>query len=489
MPLQLFEERTALECAEKALAACSTIALYRPHAPQENAFTLAFSAVGEDSGKNDLFEHIPAETLSNAGLPAPTIAPTPIPTPEPTALPDTVTAPDAAAAAETSDEPQHPGLYPAVGCLALGIATAAALYFCKRRAWTEQHGTTGTLLRSAIPLAAGALLAAALLLTDLPAKTAEPEATPAPTLAATAEPTPEPEPEPEDAWTPYFRQPGDPEEVVLVDEENGRWEYRSDTLSVLIDRHTDESVPLVWYIAHIRMRGVDAFRPGFGSPVDNGKHRLKPWRLARRACAVLAITGDNLVNGEMNRKGRLIRNGRLYADGNDQPTLALCPDMTLRIYERNTPPDTILEDGVQNTFGFGPVLVRDGQVAEEECCRHRVRNKNPRAGIGMVEPGYYVAIVVDGRQAEYSVGVTLLEYAEMFVNEGCTVAYNMDGGVSSGMLFMGENLNQHKDSRSKKRSGQRSWADALLFGYSELVPTEDDPIYNTGNLDEKKPRE
>lgn len=54
---------------------------------------------------------------------------------------------------------------------------------------------------------------------------------------------------------------------------------------------------------------------------------------------------------------------------------------------------------------------------------------------------------------------------------------------------MGENLNQHKDSRSKKRSGQRSWADALLFGYSELVPTEDDPIYNTGNLDEKKPRE
>ena len=264
---------------------------------------------------------------------------------------------------------------------------------------------------------------------------------------------------------------------------------RSDTLSVLIDRHTDESVPLVWYIAHIRMRGVDAFRPGFGSPVDNGKHRLKPWRLARRACAVLAITGDNLVNGEMNRKGRLIRNGRLYADGNDQPTLALCPDMTLRIYERNTPPDTILEDGVQNTFGFGPVLVRDGQVAEEECCRHRVRNKNPRAGIGMVEPGHYVAIVVDGRQAEYSVGVTLLDYAEMFVNEGCTVAYNMDGGVSSGMLFMGENLNQHKDSRSKKRSGQRSWADALLFGYSELVPTEDDPIYNTGNLDEKKPRE
>ena len=32
-------------------------------------------------------------------------------------------------------------------------------------------------------------------------------------------------------------------------------------------------------------------------------------------------------------------------------------------------------------------------------------------------------------------------------------------------------------------------ADALLFGYSALVPTEDDPIYSTGNLDEKIPRE
>ena len=162
--------------------------------------------------------------------------------------------------------------------------------------------------------------------------------------------------------------------------------------------------------------------------------------------------------------------------------------MTLRIYERGVSADTILEDGVQNTFGFGPALVRDGAVAQEECSKHSVRFMNPRAGLGMIEPGHYVAIVVDGRQKEYSIGVTLLEYAEMFVNEGCTVAYNMDGGISAGIVFMGENLNQHKKGGNGRISSQRPWPDALLFGYSETVPTLDDPIYNTGNLDEKIPR-
>lgn len=43
--------------------------------------------------------------------------------------------------------------------------------------------------------------------------------------------------------------------------------------------------------------------------------------------------------------------------------------------------------------------------------------------------------------------------------------------------------------RKRRQTVPEDKTDALLFGYSELVPTEDDPIYNTGNLDEKKPRE
>ena len=46
----------------------------------------------------------------------------------------------------------------------------------------------------------------------------------------------------------------------------------------------------------------------------------------------------------------------------------------------------------------------------------------------------------DAFLAGYSIGVTLVDYAQMFVDEGCTLAYNMDGGISSGMLFMGESV-------------------------------------------------
>jgi exopolysaccharide biosynthesis protein len=49
--------------------------------------------------------------------------------------------------------------------------------------------------------------------------------------------------------------------------------------------------------------------------------------------------------------------------------------------------------------------------------------------------------VVDGRDYGYSVGVTLSEFARIFKDLGCTTAYNLDGGGSSTLCFMGELVN------------------------------------------------
>jgi hypothetical protein len=54
------------------------------------------------------------------------------------------------------------------------------------------------------------------------------------------------------------------------------------------------------------------------------------------------------------------------------------------------------------------------------------------------------------------------------------------------MVFMGEQLNSHSGQRigeSNDISYQRAVPDGLMFGYSELVPGEDEPVYNDGNLD------
>ena len=504
-PLNACAGQSGAELANEALSSYSTVAIYAYEAQESDSFCLAATRVGEDSGANDLFQNLAPESLTNHGaaLPTPSPAPTPSPTPQPEPEPEQDPAPSAEQPAspaalaqeEREDGRNLPMFFALLGGAALSVLLSALAF----TPLSAKRGKPLSIAICALPALAGLL--AAFLMRPAAPQTVEgmaetPEA-PAP-AAAQSSPTLPPATTPAepdgvgaaspDPWAAYFRQPGEPEETVLADETNGRWEYRSDTLSIRIEKREDGSVPLVWYVAHIRMR-EDAFRPGFGSFNEGGSARLEPWKLARRAGAVLAITGDNLINGEVLSKGRLIRNGLLYGEGDGQPTLALCPDMSLRIYERGTPAETILDDGVQNTFGFGPVLVRDGAVSERECLGHRVKNRNPRAGIGMVEPGHYVAIVVDGRQAGYSIGVTLVDYAQMFVDEGCTLAYNMDGGISSGMLFMGESIHQHRSSKSKRSSGQRSWSDALLFGYSALVPTEDDPIYSTGNLDEKIPRE
>ena len=284
----------------------------------------------------------------------------------------------------------------------------------------------------------------------------------------------------------YFAAEGDGESVIS-NEQKGYWEYKSESLSVIISRNSMEDSsgnPVVYYVADIRMNGDNEYRSGFGYFNEAGSAKSRPYEIARKYKAVLAITGDNLVNAEEKNKGVLIRNGILYSEGRKKvETMAINEDLTITLYPSDTEAKTIIEDGVQASYGFGPVLVSDG-VCDSTLVKHRLNRVNPRCGIGMVEPGHFVAIVVDGRQPKYSVGISLVQFAELFKSNGCSVAYNMDGGVSAGMVFMGEHINRHRSSGAGRVSSQRPWPDALMFGYSDLVPSLTDPIINTGNGNE-----
>jgi len=146
-------------------------------------------------------------------------------------------------------------------------------------------------------------------------------------------------------------------------------------------------------------------------------------------------------------------------------------------------PGALLEDGVENAYSFGPTLI-DNSIINDQAKFHRVRRANPRAGIGYLSPGHYIAIVVDGRQKDYSVGMPVWEFADLFATYGCTIAYNLDGGLSAAMIFMGEQLNTHSGKRTGSSSDisyQRAVPDGLMFGYSEQVPSVDDPVINNGN--------
>ena len=92
---------------------------------------------------------------------------------------------------------------------------------------------------------------------------------------------------------------------------------------------------------------------------------------------------------------------------------------------------------IREALGGGPRLVREGLVSvehlQERFSERFSSRRHPRTGVGIRE-GTLVMVTVDGRQPGYSEGMTLPEFAEMFVRLGCRDAMNLDGGGSTTMV-------------------------------------------------------
>ena len=91
----------------------------------------------------------------------------------------------------------------------------------------------------------------------------------------------------------------------------------------------------------------------------------------------------------------------------------------------------------------------------------RAQVTNPRTAIGVLSPLHYIFVVSDGRTDE-SVGLSLLELAQLMQDLGCTLAYNLDGGGSSTMWFNGEVLNRPTTFGDK--ISERSVSDIVYIG-------------------------
>lgn len=490
-PLGLYADRSARETAQNIYDAC-----YRSLAPfdfsveERGDFTCL---QGEPKGSS-LFSAVDYAPLHS---PVPTASPSPSPTPEPTATPAPV--PAATPEQKEAPEPEEKSsslwsrpMFWLLGGVVLGALAGSALYLLKQFKFEDMPLWLLVLVPVCIGLLCALLgarsiremesarQAAAVVSTAAPS--AAPESAPEPSPTAVPEESPLPEVPEETAqpgkWADKFLPKG-AEEEITADVENGHWSYKSQTLSVEITRHAD-SRPLVWFVADIYMQGANAFRPAFGNEGRTGRTPLMPWKMARLNKAVLLVTGDNMLHMEADIKGAILRDGRIYSASDKGSVAAFASDRPeMDVFSaRSYTAEGLLAAGYENTYAFGPILLRDGEISEEEIAKSHVGKANPRCGVGMVEPGHFVAIVVDGRRSEYSVGVTLTEFARMFKDMGCRNAFNMDGGVSACMIFMGEQLNSHGNVANYSK--QRHMPDGVIFGYSEQVPSLEDPIYNDG---------
>ncbi len=109
-----------------------------------------------------------------------------------------------------------------------------------------------------------------------------------------------------------------------------------------------------------------------------------------------------------------------------------------------------------------PQIVRRGfnvyKGSTEGLTSKFVDTLHPRTGIGISKNGKTVfLVVVDGRQPYLSIGMTLDEFAELFMKLGCYNALNLDGGGSSTMWVNGKIVNSPSDA-----AGPRPISDAIL---------------------------
>jgi hypothetical protein len=113
--------------------------------------------------------------------------------------------------------------------------------------------------------------------------------------------------------------------------------------------------------------------------------------------------------------------------------------------------------GVLDALGGTPLLLQDGETVVGPCSAALCR-RHPRTGVGVRADGRLLLVVVDGRQPGYSVGMTLVEFAELFRWLGAVDALNLDGGGSSTMVVRGRVRNRP----CCDRSGERRVVNAFL---------------------------
>ena len=178
--------------------------------------------------------------------------------------------------------------------------------------------------------------------------------------------------------------------------------------------------------------------------------------------AVIAVNGD--FYGARSG-GYVIRNGVLLRDTavKGQEDLVIYHDGSFEIIcEDDVTGEELLDKGAVQVLSFGPGLIEDGEIsvdADDEV--GKAMASNPRTAVGMIDSLHYVFIVSDGR-TDKSSGLTLMELAEVMESLGCVSAYNLDGGGSSTMVFMGEVVNNPTTGGSRIK--ERSVSDIVYIG-------------------------
>ena len=264
---------------------------------------------------------------------------------------------------------------------------------------------------------------------------------------AAATPTPAPTKKPESQFKSYAP---------------GELSYKTDKLSVSIEQKKKNGI--TYFVCDVKITDVSQLRTAFAGDAFNSGIYEAVSDIADRYSPVIAINADFC---RYHREGVIIRNGEVLRRQNIKKHHLLVVDengnlsaQTDRSGKQGLVANKLEQQNTWQTFEFGPVLIQNGEAATLPKSFYVNCNEGyyePRTAIGQKGPLHYVLIVVDGRRDGYSTGASIPQLQELFMEEGVEFAFNLDGGGSTTLYFLGEVINMPSGGK------QRSVSDVLMF--------------------------
>ena len=236
---------------------------------------------------------------------------------------------------------------------------------------------------------------------------------------------------------------------------------------IFIDQHVTGEVCLTlskvergdlnYFICDLLLASPEALHTAFASGQITGRHYTSA--IAESVGATFAVNGDFCGfrnHGIIIREGKLYRSTTsdwdlCYIDKNGDLNTVMC---------NNTNANTLISEGVLQSWCFGPTLVKDYEIpASFNTPGLSQRAREPRVAIGQIDTLHYIILVVDAVRTNNTTigGMTFADLAKEFQNLGCKTAYNLDGGGSTTLYYKGQVIN------TPCGSGERKVSDIIYF--------------------------
>lgn len=237
-------------------------------------------------------------------------------------------------------------------------------------------------------------------------------------------------------------------------------EYQDESIHVTVETDTFNGMRLT--MIHVKIADPSQLRTAM-SGSDYAQQRYVPFKLLdKQANAVVSVDGDFF---KYNDFGYLVRQSVVYRERPDGKRDVLLIDNkgdfhgilqatseSIEAYLQT------LEEGrfVVNSFTFGPLLARDGELVPQTSDLFQASIPQQRMAILQLDTLEYAIFHCEGK-CDGSRGLTMHNFARaiLLVYPHVKAAYNLDGGGSTYIAFLNKRLNQN--------DGARSICDILYF--------------------------